>query len=270
MRLGCCGSLDQARAFKDAGFDFVEVNVQAVLRGDEPDSQWLADCPDPAALPLPVEAANCLVPGNHPIVGPERNMADLTDYMSRVAERAGRLGMRRLVFGSGGARKRPDGVDPRTAADQLAEFTRMAGDLCAKHEVTMVIEHLNRKETNTLNTLVDALALCERAGSPGVGMLVDSYHFGLEAETDEALLELGDSLAHVHLAEPVDRIQPGGHGGDTTKAFDFANFFALLHKIGYDQRLSLECGWKPSFEAAAPACAAMLRQTWETSAGCEE
>jgi sugar phosphate isomerase/epimerase len=152
----------------------------------------------------------------------------------------------------------------------LAEFTRMAGDLCAKHEVTLVIEHLNRRETNTLNTLAEALSLCERAGSPGVAVLVDSYHFGLEQEIDEAVLELGDSLAHVHLAEPVDRIQPGGHGADADQAFDFANFFALLHKIGYDQRLSLECSWKPSFEAAVAGCVQWVRQAWEASAGCEQ
>ncbi len=72
MRWGCCGTIEQAREIKDAGFDFLEVNVQHVLRGDVPDSIWTATAPDPAAMPLPIEAANCLVPATRgPIGGSE-------------------------------------------------------------------------------------------------------------------------------------------------------------------------------------------------------
>src|SRR5688500_15748700 len=131
--------------------------------------------------------------------------------MQRVAKRAKRLGIERLVFGSGGARKRPAGVDEETARVHLAEFTRMAGEVCAHHGVTLVIEHLNRGETNTLNTLAEARDLCEGVDHPGVQMLVDSYHYGLEKENDQAVLDLDGTLRHVHVAEVVGRVQPGAH-----------------------------------------------------------
>lgn len=263
MRLGCCGGIEQAALVKEAGFDFLEVNVQAVLRGQEDDAAWSRTAPDPAKLPLPIEAANCLVPGSLPIVGPARDMDALTRYMGNVARRARQLGLKILVFGSGGARRKPDGFSSAQAATQLVEFTRMAGELCGQQGVTVVIEHLHRGETNTLNRLSQVRGLCDEVNHPAVAMLVDSYHYGLENEADEDLLELGDRIAHVHVAEVVDRIQPGGHGDDVDKAFDFELFFSLLHKMGYDSRVSIEAGWKPSLQEAGAATAQLLREVWE-------
>lgn len=266
MRLGCCGSLEDLAAIKDAGFDFLEINVQGVLRGDEPSATWDAAAPDPDKLGLPIEAANSLVPATRPIVGPGRDFGGLQDYMQRVAKRAERLGIQRLVFGSGGARKRPDGVDPVAAGAQIAEFTRMAGEVCAHHGITLVVEHLHRGETNTLNSLAECRTLCEEVDHPRVAMLVDSYHLGLEGEDDAAVLDLGGTLKHVHVAEVVGRLQPGAHGG-ASDAFDFEHFFALLRKLGYDERISVEARWAKPIAEAGRACVAYLRQTWDRAGG---
>ncbi len=263
MRLGCCGGLEQAEVVRQAGFDFLEVNVQQVLRGQEDDATWAKGAPDLAKLALPIEAANCLVPGSLPILGPARDFEALTSYMRRVAKRAAQLGMAVLVFGSGGARRKPEGFSAAQAADQLAQFTRMAGEQCADHGVTLVIEHLHRGETNTVNRLSQARSLCDEVNHPGVAVLVDSFHYRLEKENDENLLDLGNRIAHVHVAEVVDRLQPGGHGDDAEKAFDFVHFFSLLHKLGYDQRVSIECKWQPPLAEAGAATAKMLRQAWE-------
>ena len=269
MRLGCCGSIDDAAVIKAAGFDFLEVIVQTVLRGDEPSSTWDKTAPDPDKLPLPIEAANMLVPASRPIVGPQRDLAGLQDYMQRIGQRAQRLGIQRLVFGSGGARKRPEAVEPETAAQHLAEFTRMAGEVLAHHNVILVIEHLNKSETNTLNSLDDCRRLCEAVDHPNVQMLVDSYHYGLENESDDALLALDGTLKHVHVAEVVGRIQPGGHGSHSADAFDFDSFFCLLHKIGYDERVSLECKWTAPIAEVGAKTAEFLRKTWAKAKRCE-
>src|SRR5690606_37108803 len=103
MRLGCCASLDNIGDVKAAGCDFIEVGVQPVLQGQLADAEWVKTAPDPAKLPLPIEAANGLVPASLPIVGPERNLHALRQYMERVTRRAKQVGITRLVFGSGGA-----------------------------------------------------------------------------------------------------------------------------------------------------------------------
>jgi sugar phosphate isomerase/epimerase len=268
MRLGCCGSLDDAAAMKAAGFDFIEVGVGPVLKGDVPSSEYDKAAPDPAKIALPVEAANGLVPPSRPIVGPQRDFAGLQDFLQRVAKRGQRLGIKRFVFGSGGARKRPEAFDPGLAHQQLVEFTRMAGDVCAHHGITLVIEHLNKGETNTLNSLDECRALCDEVNHPNVQMLVDSFHFGKEKERDEAILELGDTLRHVHVAEVSGRHQPG-HPDDPAQAFDFDNFFCVLRKIGYDERISFEGSWVGSIAEAGPALVHLLRSKWKHAGECE-
>lgn len=271
MRLGCVAGLEDAAAVKEAGFDFLEVTVGGVLRGLEPSSTWDATAPDPDKLPLPIEAANSLVPASLPIVGAQRDRVALQDYIQRVAKRAERLGISRLVFGSGGARKRPDGTSPDTALEQLIEFTKMCGDICAHHNIILVIEHLNRGETNTLNSLAECRYVCEQAGHPNVAMLVDSYHYGLEKEESQSLLDLDGTLRHVHVAEVAERFQPGAHGpvASGSPAFDFEDFFCLLRKIGYDERVAIECRWQHSLREDARAAADFLRKTWASAGTCE-
>jgi len=268
MRLGCCAGLEQAETVRNSGYDFIEVNVQSVLQGEVSDSQWWRHTPDPDTLAVPVEAANSLVPGSLPIVGPHRDLAALQHYMDRVAERARRMGMWRLVFGSGGARKRPEGVSEAEARSHLLEFVKLAGDACGERDIVLVIEHLNRGETNTINDLQTALELCDEVDHPAVSVLVDSYHYGLEQESDEDLLNLGDRLMHAHVAEPVDRLPPGAHG-ESEKAFDFVHFFHLMRKISYDQRVAVEAKWPGELAELAPAAAEVLRAAWD-AAGCAE
>ncbi|MCX5660064.1 MAG: sugar phosphate isomerase/epimerase [Planctomycetota bacterium] len=264
MRLGYCGSIEQAAEVKAAGFDFLEVNVQGVLRGNEADDVWERTAPDPAKLPLPVEAANCLVPGAMPIVGPSRDFKALQAYIARVTKRADRVGIRRLVFGSGAARKRPDGVSPEAATKELAEFTRMTGDACAANNVVLVIEHLHKGETNTLNALGDCLSLCRQVGKPSVQMLVDSFHFALEQEKEQASLDLKGTLRHVHVAEPSGRIEPGAPPKEAgAKPFDFVAFFRPLRRIGYDERVAVESAWTRPLNEAGPECVRFLRDAWD-------
>ncbi len=263
MKLGCCGSLDQAAEIKAAGFTFLEVNVQSVLKGETPGDVWDKTRPDPATFALPIPAANCLVPGSLPIVGPNRDMAKLQHYMEHVAKRAQLLGLKTLVFGSGGARKCPPDLGLGKAMDQIAEFTRMAGEVCSHHGVTIVVEHLNQGETNTINKLSQELELIQRVSHPNVRALVDSYHYGLEKETDLSLLALEGTLAHVHVAEPIDRIQPGGHGIGNSKSYDFIHFFRLLRRIGYDGLISFEGKWTQPIPQAGPPCIAYLQECWD-------
>lgn len=265
MKLGYCGGIDAAGAVKAAGFDFLEVNVQQVLRGREDEATWQATAPDPDKLPLPVEAANCLVPGNLPVIGPQRDLGELQRYMMNVARRAARLGIYTLVFGSGGARKRPDEVPPARALDQLVEFLEIAGDACATHRVTLVIEHLHAGETNTINSLAEAIVLAERVNDPAVQVLVDTFHFGVSREDDQSLIDAGDRLRHVHVAEPVGRIEPGGHPAGSADAFDFESFFAVLNKIGYDGRISFEGKLTGPLEEVGPRIVAFVRDKWDAA-----
>src|SRR5512138_1426801 len=110
VQFGICTSLGKSAEVKQAGWDFVEENVQGLFKGTEPDDKYDGKQRIASSV-LPVYAANCLVPGSLKITGPAVDMDALKRYMTNVLRRAGEAKCTRLVFGSGGARQVPDGWD---------------------------------------------------------------------------------------------------------------------------------------------------------------
>src|SRR5947209_19730660 len=108
MQFGICTASENAADVKNAGWDFVEENIQTALQGQLPDEQWHGrEQVGGAALPVP--AANRLVPAVLKITGPLADLDQLRSYMSRVLSRSAALGIKTLVFGSGEARLVPSG-----------------------------------------------------------------------------------------------------------------------------------------------------------------
>ena len=268
MRIGWCGKIEDAGIYAAAGFDYLEVMANPVFGGLE--ESWTK--PDTSGLALPIETSNCLLPGALKVVGSERDMGKLRQYMERATTRAAGMGVEVMVFGGGGSRVRPDDMPEKTAMKQIAEFVAMAVDVAAASSVSIALEHLTRKETNTLNKLEQVMRIVEMVDDDRLGVLVDSYHFGLEDESEEMLFEIGERLIHVHVAEPIDRIEPGGHGpyGESDKAFDFESFFCALRKIGYDRRVSVEvAGLTGPVGQSAAAAAKFLKSMWKAAGRCE-
>lgn len=230
MQFGVCTGFKNAPTAQAAGWDFVEENVQGLLKGLEP--QWTA--PEPSVLPTP--AANSMVPGNVPIVGPNVSREQLKAYMTNVLTRAPRVGLHTIVFGSGGARNVPEGFDRNKAVDQITEFLHLIAPIAQDNGVTIVIEPLNRAECNIINTVAEGMEYVNRVKHPHIKCLVDSYHFWLENEPLANLEKAMPSIAHVHVADRDGRTAPGESGTS-----DYKPFFKVLKQGGYDRLISVEC-----------------------------
>lgn len=235
MKFGVCTSPDKADQVKQGGWDYVEGNVQSLFKGES--DQYDADSIKKAALP--VLAANCLVPGHLKITGPEADLNVLRGYMDNVLTRAGDSGVKTLVFGSGGARAYPDGYDREEARRQILDFLQMSADIGARHDVTIVIEPLNRKECNIINSVGEAMTYVRELNHDYLKCLVDSYHFWLESEPLANLEKAMRWIAHVHLADKVNRTAPGESGSPAESPYK--PFFAVLKKGNYKGLISVEC-----------------------------
>jgi len=234
MRFGICTSYDRADAVKAAGWDFIEECVQTFHQGLLPDDQWHGmDKVFISALQIP--AANMLVPGDLKITGPAVDAQKLRMYITRVIQRAGKTDTRKLVFGSGGARNVPDGFDRETAKRQIREFIDFMAPLLAKHHVTLVIEPLNRKECNIINSVAEAMEYVKAVNHPNFQCLVDSYHLWLEDEPVSNVLENISYIRHVHLADTDGRVAPGLSG-----SADYRPLFKVLKQGNYDGLISVE------------------------------
>lgn len=237
MLYGICGGPDNAPLAKTVGYDYLELNVQTHLQGEADEDIFLPILDKIKSCGLPCLAANVFVPSHLKITGPEVDFTRLTRYVSTVLERAERAGIRAIVFGSGGARRIPDGFDLYQAYTQLIAFGRMVAPISNDHGVTIAVEPLNRGETNVLNSVSEGLDYVKDVNHPAFRLLVDAYHWAKENEPVTDIISAGPWLAHAHISTYANRLPPG------TEVCNFAPFFAALKQGRYDQCLSIEARW---------------------------
>jgi|SRR5688572_16045008 len=258
MKFGICTTVEKSAAARDAGWDFIEESVQALLQALEPDERWTGR-ERAASAALPILSANMLVPASLRITGPDVAKERLAAYMRIVLRRADALDTRTLVFGAGGARNVPDGFPRITAAEQITEFVRTSAAVAGDYGVTIVIEPLNRGECNIINSVSEAMKYVAAVGHPNLKCLVDSYHFWMEDEPLEELRTAMPSIRHVHVADKTGRTPPGESGQS-----DYRPFFAVLKEGGYDGLISVEA---KSFDVASSGRRVLnfLRKQWDAA-----
>ena len=254
-RFGCCASADRAEAVARAGFDFIELPAAGTLQADADGDDFAPALSMLEHLPIPAEAFNVFLPGDLKIVGEAVDKERIRRYVHHAMDRASAVGGKVMVFGSGGARRVPEGFDPLEALAQIAEFLSIVGPEAERFDVAIAIEPLNQGETNIINSVTEGLELAETVDHPSIRVLADLYHMEVEREPLDNVLPVGDRLAHVHVAD-TGRFSPG------TGEYDTIGLFRRLKQIGYTGRVSIECTWR-DFEAEAPASLAFLRETWQ-------
>jgi sugar phosphate isomerase/epimerase len=121
----------------------------------------------------------------------------------------------------------------------------------------VLLEPLNKGETFYLTRLEQAADLCRKVASPGLAMMGDFYHMGLEEKDDEAaFVAAGPHLHHVHLASR-GRNLPGQDNRS------FLAGFRGLKRIGYQDFCSLECDPKGDAKVEIPKSFDFLRKQWQ-------
>ncbi len=237
MRFGCCGGIADAPLIRDAGFDYLELPVGTLMSAADEDA-YRRIMHEVLAVGLPIEACNVFIPATLKITGPHVEREPLWHYAATALQRMGEIGVRICVFGSGGARSIPEGFDRATAGDQLATFLDHVQETSVRHGVRVVIEPLNRGESNVFNSVAESDEFTQSRGLSGIGVLADLYHLSVEGETYDGMVAAGDRLGHVHVAD-ADRSAPG-EGAAT----DYAGFFQTLKRMGYPGAVSIEARWR--------------------------
>jgi sugar phosphate isomerase/epimerase len=181
-----------------------------------------------------------------------------TAHVKKVMSRLSKLGVQVLVFGSGGARRVPDGFSKDEAWKQLVDFSRRAAEEAKPAGITVTIEPLRQQETNIINTAAEGLKLVEAVNHPNFQLMIDFYHLASEHEDPAIVLTAKDRLRHLHVANPNGRVFP-----QKWDEFDYAPFFANLKAIGYDKRISMEGAAPPDLSVQGPVTIALLRKAFE-------
>jgi len=255
VKVGYCTSFKNAEAAKAAGFDYVEVSATEIAGLSDADFAAAAARLKAAGMPTP--AANLFVPQTIKVVGPDVNVEQQMVHVRKVMTRLSTLGVEVLVFGSGGARRVPDGFSKDEAFKQLVDFSRRAAEEAKANRITVAIEPLRKQETNIINSAAEGLQLVDAVNHPNFQLMIDFYHLASEQEDPAIVFKAKDHLRHLHVANPQGRVFPL-----KWEEYNYAPFFANLKAIGYDKRISME-GSTTDLAAQGPVTVALLRKAFE-------
>ncbi len=256
MKIGVCLSVfdDKIIRFPELGADYIETNLTQL--SEHGFSEIAERKKLLSSLGAECYSANCFFPGDIRLTGESVDYPRITGYIEDVFAKAGMLGLKIAVFGSGKARSVPEGFPKDKARCQLKH---LLGDIIApaaeKHGIVCCIEPLRHQETNVFNTCAAAAELICEVNSKNIRLLVDLYHMDMEKEPRDVLLAQGDILRHAHIASAKNNrnIPQPGDGED------YGEFFSILKKIGYQGGLSLEGGAGEDFCAGVKSSIAYLR-----------
>lgn len=237
MKIGCCASLweDLILALPSAGADYAEAGFSTLV--DHTLEEIAARGKELQAAGVTVETMNLLFPSGIPLTGPAADFSVVDRYLEETLPKAAALGVKVVVFGSGGNRRVPVGFSHTAAFEQLVALCRdHMGPAMGRFGITCCVEPLNRRECNILTTSQECFHLVQAADHPHVRLLVDLYHFDLEGESLSVLESYGDCLQHLHIASAKHARQiPAPDDGE-----DYLAFFQALKAAGYTGRVSLE------------------------------
>ena len=243
--------LDKVKA---AGYDFVEFPLMQTATLSE--SAFDELCRYMADAGLAADCSCNLLPPHLKVTRETMDVPAVSAYLETAFSRMERLGTKKNIFGSSGARNLAPGTDEETGYRRLEVLLRdHLIPLLERYDMVLGVEPIGKGEANFINTLQDGMELVRRAAHPRVRLLADLTHMLYEGESEEELSRFSEDLVHIHVSE-VDRALP--YAGYTPR---LSALLGRLRAIGYEGTISFESG--PASAEEVDAALRLLRQTME-------
>ena len=185
--------------------------------------------------------------------------AQFDSTMRDIIAAAGELGSTGVIMVPAFNRQTP--VKPHTleTREYLCEQMHELGEYALKHNTTVILEPLNRREAHYLRQVADAAAICRDSKSAGVMCMGDFWHMQEETSDYAAFMAAGQYLQHVHVASRGNRKMPGEDG----ELDNYVEGMRALKQLGYDKYISFECGTNGDRNVTVPAAVELLRAQWK-------
>lgn len=233
-KLGMVSGLENDSLLYAAGFRLIGTTVSSSIAPSLTEEEFSANVQKIKKLKCRLYMCNVLFPGSLKIAGPEVDEEKVLTYLHAVLARAKKAGVKRLILGSGGARRLPDDYDKEKAKIEFAALTRKMAMAAKQYGVTIILENLNSTETNFLNKLSDAADVVRLAAHPNFKLNADIYHMLKEGESAEEIRKAGDLIVYSEIAEKEGRTLPGVQGED------FRPYLKALKDIRYKGPIIIE------------------------------
>ena len=245
------------RAASSLGFDCVELSL---LDSERIDQRWLVATLSELSLSVSaIATGQTYYTDGYSLFHAEAQarvncVKRIKDHI-KLAERLGCGviigGIRGVVANTGDGRAKQE----RDGKDALRECALYARE----RAVTLLIEPVNRYETNIVNTMAEGLSLISEIGLENLSLLPDTFHMNIEEpDMEQVIVSAGAAVGYVHFADS-NRLAPGwGH-------INFPGILASLASIGYQGTIGVEVLPKPDDLSAARQAITYLRGLAEHS-----
>jgi len=229
------GLLDELRFAHDHGFRAWEDNGMSARPVE--DQKAIADLMEKLGMEMGVISAKTGI-GELNFASRDREARQtVLDNIEAAVETARRVNAGYMTLVSGQ-------VDPRWPRDiqmtNCIELLREAVEIVAPHDITMVMEPLNRFTNHPgsfLQTVTEGYLVCTAVDHPNCKILYDIYHQQIAEGNLIPLFDLcRDQIGYVQVGDNPGRKEPG------TGEINYAKVFAHLHEQGYDGIVGMEHG----------------------------
>jgi sugar phosphate isomerase/epimerase len=258
--LGIVESIEKDSLIYAAGFTLLGETVGKMLAPTLTPEQFGSNLKKIKAAKTKVYLCNVLFPGSIKIAGPEVDEQKVLAHLDQVASNAKKAAVPVLVLGSGGSRRLPDGYDNQKAKAAFVLLGRKMAQVAQKHKIIIAFESLNSTETNFINTLQEAAEVVKTINHPNFRLNADIYHMMKENEPPQHIIDAGNIIVHVEIAEKEKRTLPGVVGED------FRPYFQALKKINYQGPIVIEANISKSDQEIPLAYQYLTRQLREVYA----
>ena len=185
--------------------------------------------------------------------------ASFDSSMRELIAAAGEIGSTGVIMVPAFNAQKPCRPHTMETRDYLCEQLHELGEYALKHNTTVILEPLNRKEAFYLRLVSDAAAICRDADSEGVRCMGDFWHMQEETSDYAAFISAGKYLQHVHVASRGQRRMPGEDG----QLDNYIDGMKTLKELDYQNYISFECGTAADRNVVVPAAVELLRSQWE-------
>jgi D-psicose/D-tagatose/L-ribulose 3-epimerase len=219
-----------------SGYDFIELPGTYLTKLDEYEFRKIKGML--SSGPVKCHGINSFLPPELKIVGTEVDETRIREYISKFFERAQAIDVVKTGLGSPVSRIIPEGFSKDRAKEQLKVFIHYTAAAASDHGIKLLLEPVNKEETNLINTVDEAMEIIDEIGNENIGLLLDIYHFMRE---NEKLTNIDDRIIkhilHMHIASKDKRAYP------TMPDPTYVSILMTLRKAGYDDTLSIEASY---------------------------
>lgn len=232
-RFGILARPDQIATAANAGYDYVELNLNDVLKMNE--AQYRIMATQMQENSIYAEVVCGILPEGMRIVGDGVSSREIHQALDLSFDLAQALGAEIVVFDCEKSRMLPHNFDPAMAWRQLGNFIRMLQSYAADFDVQVVLLPLRRSAAELMNYVTEATLISAMLRLDRVSVAASLYNMAMEAESLPQLKRTGSLLKHMRVSNVLGNRPPRDGDGE-----DYASVFAALQEMHYTGRITME------------------------------